>query len=146
MIVNVINKSSNDLPRYATNGSAGLDLCANFNEPVELQPYSRMLVPTGLFIKIPEGYELQIRPRSGLALKNGITIINSPGTIDSDYINEIGVILVNTSDKGFLINPGDRIAQGILNKVEKVEWNEVDTLEETTRTGGFGSTGLFEIG
>lgn len=142
MIVKVINKSENKLPEYATPGSAGMDLRASILEPITLEPMKRVLIPTDLYMKIPEGYELQIRPRSGLALKQGVTVINTPGTVDSDYINNVGVILINLSEEPYIINPGDRVAQAVLNKVEQIEWEEVKTLDKTNRNGGFGSTGI----
>lgn len=142
MTVKVINKSENKLPEYATPGSAGIDLRASILEPITLEPMKRVLVPTDLYMKIPEGYELQVRPRSGLALKQGITVINTPGTIDSDYIDNVGVILINLSEDPYIISPGDRIAQAVLNKIEQIEWEEVKTLDKTNRKGGFGSTGI----
>lgn len=142
MKVNIINKSTNDLPAYETTASAGLDLRAFLPEKITLQPLERKLVKTGLFMEIPEGYEAQVRPRSGLALKNGITVLNSPGTIDADYRGEIGVILVNLSQEAFEIQSGDRIAQLVFARVEQAEWHETETLSETHRgEGGFGSTG-----
>jgi dUTP pyrophosphatase len=141
--VPIINQSENTLPQYATPGSSGMDLRAALAAPVELQPLERKLIPTGLIIALPEGYEAQVRPRSGLALKNGLTCINSPGTIDSDYRGEIGVILVNLSNEMQKIAPGDRIAQLVIQQVTKVEWKLVEHLEETTRSaGGFGHTGV----
>lgn len=142
MIVKVINKSENKLPEYATPGSAGMDLRASISEPITLEPMKRVLIPTDLYMKIPEGYELQIRPRSGLALKQAITVLNTPGTIDCDYVSNIGVILINLSEESYIINPGDRIAQAVLNKVEQIEWEEVKSLDKTSRNGGFGSTGI----
>ena len=142
MEVKIVNKSKHQLPAYATALSAGMDLRANINEPIELNPLERKLVPTGIFIQLPEGYEAQIRPRSGLALKNGITVLNSPGTIDADYTGEIGVVLINMSDKPFVINDGERVAQMVVAKHEKVDWQEFDELVETERgDGGFGHTG-----
>lgn len=142
MKVNIINKSSNELPVYETSASAGLDLHAFLPEKIVIRPLERMLVKTGLFLEIPVGYEAQVRPRSGLALKNGITVLNSPGTIDSDYRGEIGVILINLSQEDFEIQSGDRIAQLIFAKVEQAEWNQSDELSQTARgEGGFGSTG-----
>lgn len=142
MLVKVINKSNNDLPEYQTKSSAGLDLRANLQSPILLEPNERILVPTGLFMDIEQGYEGQIRPRSGLALKSGITVINSPGTIDSDYRGEIGVILINHSKGNFLIKNGDRIAQIVFSKVEQAEFESVLILTETERgDGGFGHTG-----
>lgn len=143
MEVKVVNKSNHRLPEYATIGSAGMDIKANISEPVVLKPLGRELIPTGLYIAIPEGYEVQIRPRSGLACKYGITVANTPGTIDSDYRGEVKVCLINLSDTPFIVNPGDRIAQAVLNRVEKIEWNEVVKLDETERgEGGFNSTGV----
>lgn len=143
MKVYVVNKSNHRLPEYATPMSAGIDLKANISEPIVLGPLQRTLIQTDLYMAIPEGYELQIRSRSGLALKNGIFCLNSPGTIDADYRGNVGVILANFSDTPFIINPGDRIAQAVLNKFEKIEWKEVATLDETERgTGGFGHSGI----
>lgn len=140
--VKVINRSSLPLPHYETEGSAGVDLRANIESNMVLEPLMRVIVPTGLFIELPLGYEAQIRPRSGLALKQGLTILNSPGTIDSDYRGEIGCILINLSDQAVVIKPGDRIAQLVLSRYERVEWKEVERLSDTVRgTGGFGSTG-----
>ena len=142
MEVKVVNKSNHRLPEYATIGSAGMDLKANISEPVVLKPLKRELIPTGLYMQIPTGHEVQIRPRSGLACKYGITVANAPGTIDSDYRGEVKVCLINLSDTPFIVNPGERIAQAVLNKVEKIEWNEVAELDETERgEGGFGHTG-----
>ena len=143
MKVCVVNKSNHRLPEYSTPMSAGMDLKANISEPITLGPLQRILIPTDLYMAIPEGYELQIRSRSGLALKNGIFCLNSPGTIDADYRGNVGVILAKFSDTPFIINPGDRIAQAVLNKFEKIEWKEVTTLDETERgTGGFGHSGI----
>ena len=143
MIVCVVNKSNHRLPEYSTPMSAGVDLKANISEPITLGPLQRTLIPTDLYMAIPEGYELQIRSRSGLALKSGIFCLNSPGTIDADYRGNVGVILANFSDTPFIINPGDRVAQAVLNKFEKIEWKEVTTLNETERgTGGFGHSGI----
>ena len=143
MKVYVVNKSNHRLPEYATPMSAGIDLKANISEPITLGPLQRILIPTDLYMAIPEGYELQIRSRSGLALKSGIFCLNSPGTIDADYRGNVGVILANFSDTPFIINPGDRVAQAVLNKFEKIEWKEVTTLDETERgTGGFGHSGI----
>ena len=142
MKVLVINKSNNELPAYETIGSAGLDIRAFIEESITLKPLERKLVKTGLFIEIPVGYEAQVRPRSGFALKNGVTVLNSPGTIDADYRGEVGVILINLSQENVEIHTGDRIAQLVFAKVEQAEWNEVETLSETERgAGGFGSTG-----
>ena len=142
MEIRVINKSHHPLPQYATPDSAGMDLRANLNEPVVLKPLQRCLVPTGLYIALPEGYEAQIRPRSGLALKKGITLLNTPGTIDADYRGEIGVIMVNLSTEDFTIEDGERIAQMVIARYEQAEWQEVEVLDETERgSGGFGHTG-----
>ncbi len=142
MKIKIINKSKHDLPTYATNAAAGIDLRANIEEPIVLKSLERTLVPTGLFIELPIGYEAQIRPRSGLAFKNGLTVLNSPGTIDADYRGEIKVILVNLSHQEFTINDGERVAQMVIAKHEQAEWIEVEQLEETSRgEGGFGSTG-----
>lgn len=140
--VKIINKSRHNLPKYETPLSAGMDLKANTSEPIVLAPFERILIPTGLHIQLPIGYEAQVRPRSGMALKFGITVCNTPGTIDADYTNEIGVILINLSNEKYVINPGDRIAQLVVAKYEHINWKEVRTLEKTERTGGFGSTGL----
>ena len=143
MTIKVINKSKHDLPKYQTELSAGMDLYANIDEPITLKPLERTLVKTGLFISLPKGYEAQIRPRSGLAFKNGITVLNTPGTIDADYRGEIGVILVNLSSQDFTINDGDRIAQMVIAKHETAIWEEVENLDETERgEGGFGSSGV----
>lgn len=140
--VKIVNKSANALPEYSTIGSSGLDLRAHLNTSIQLKSLDRVLVPTGLFIELPSGYEAQIRPRSGLAMKQGLTCLNSPGTIDSDYRGEIKIILINLSDSEQVINPGDRIAQMVVQKVEKISWELVETLEETQRSiGGFGHTG-----
>ncbi len=140
--VKIINQSNNELPSYATIGSSGMDIRAFIAEPMVLQPLARDLVPTGLFVEIPLGYEIQIRPRSGLAIKQGITCLNTPGTIDADYRGEIKVILINLSAEPQTIMPGDRIAQMILQKVELIQWIEVDELGSSERgAGGFGSTG-----
>ena len=140
--VKIINQSANPLPAYATPGSAGMDLRASLDAPLTLQPMDRFLVPTGLFIELPEGYEAQIRPRSGLAVKQGITCLNTPGTIDSDYRGEIKVILINLSGEEQVIQPGDRIAQMLINRVEKATWITVETISVTERNaGGFGHTG-----
>lgn len=142
MIVEIINKSKNSLPKFQTKHSAGLDLSANLDDPLILKPLDRVLVPTGLFIALPDGYEAQIRPRSGLAIKHGLTCLNSPGTIDADYRGEIKVILVNLSHEEFTINDGERVAQMVISKHERLEWAEVEVLEETVRgDGGFGHTG-----
>ena len=140
--VEIINKSKHELPKYSTIQSAGLDLRANIDTPVILKPLERKLIPTGLFIALPDGYEAQIRPRSGLALKNGITVLNTPGTIDADYRGEIGVILINLSNEPFTVNDGDRICQMVISKYETIEWTSVQILSETTRgEGGFGHSG-----
>lgn len=143
MEVKIINKSDNQLPAYETVNSAGMDLRAYLPEgPVTLKPMQRMLIPTGLFMEIPEGYEGQVRPRSGLAIKNGITVLNTPGTIDADYRGEVKIILINLSDTDFTINSGDRVAQIIFAKCEQMEVINVETLSETERgAGGFGHTG-----
>ncbi len=142
MTVRIINESQWPAPSYATPHSAGVDLKANIEEPVTLAAGQRMIVPTGLRIALPEGTEAQVRPRSGLAAKYGVTVLNSPGTIDADYRGEIGVILVNLSDRDFVINPGERIAQMVIARYERVEWEETESLDETERgEGGFGSTG-----
>ena len=143
MKIKIVNKSQHDSPEYATSQSAGLDLRANLTESITLKPLARTLVKTGLFIELPEGYEAQVRPRSGLAYKKGITILNSPGTIDADYRGEIGVILVNLSEEEFVIENGERVAQLVIAKHEQAQWVEVESLEETGRgAGGFGSTGV----
>jgi dUTP pyrophosphatase len=140
--IRIVNTSANPLPQYATTGSSGMDIRASLDIPVTLQPLERMLIPTGLFVEIPEGYEIQVRPRSGLAIKQGITCLNSPGTIDSDYRGEIKIILINLSSEEQVINPGDRIAQMIVQKVERAEFVQVEILNETERAaGGFGHTG-----
>jgi dUTP pyrophosphatase len=142
MTIRIINKSNNSLPAYETLHAAGMDLRANIEAPVSLKPLERKLVPTGLYIELPEGFEAQIRPRSGLAYKHGISIVNAPGTIDADYRGEIGVLLVNLSDQVFEINPGERIAQMVVARHEKVEWQQVESLTETSRgAGGYGHTG-----
>ena len=142
MEIKIVNKSNNDLPAYSTELSAGMDLRAFLTDPVVLKPLERKLIPTGLFVEIPAGFEAQIRPRSGLALKKGITVLNTPGTIDADYRGEIGIILVNLSNDDFLIESGERICQMIIAAHETVKWNLVEKLEETERgEGGFGHTG-----
>lgn len=142
MKVKIINRSSFPAPAYATDLSAGMDLKADIAEPVTLGPLQRAVIPTGLYIALPEGTEAQIRPRSGLAARQGITVLNSPGTVDADYRGEIKVILVNLSDTAAVINPGDRIAQMVIARYEKIQWDETESLEETSRgEGGFGSTG-----
>lgn len=141
MTIKIINKSSHPLPEYQTESSAGMDINANLAESITLKSLERKLIPTGLFLELPPGFEAQIRPRSGLAIKNGITVLNAPGTIDADYRGEIGVILVNLSSEDFTINNGDRIAQMVIAKYEMAEWEEVNSLNETERgEGGFGST------
>jgi deoxyuridine 5''-triphosphate nucleotidohydrolase (dut) len=142
MNVKIVNKSKHTLPEYATPLSAGLDLRANIDEPIILKPLERVLVPTGLFIQLPEGYEAQIRPRSGLAFKHGLTVLNTPGTIDADYRGEIKVILVNLSNQDFTINDGERICQMVIAQYTQVKWEETDSLEDSLRgAGGFGHTG-----
>ena len=143
MKVEIINRSKHALPAYATELSAGMDLRANLDEPIVLKPLERTLVPTGLFMALPAGYEAQVRPRSGLAIKKGITVLNSPGTIDADYRGEVCVILVNLSSEPFTIADGERIAQMVIARHEQVEWCECEVLEETDRgAGGFGHTGV----
>ena len=142
MIVKIINKSKNELPKYETLFSAGMDLRANLEESIVLKPFQRLVVKTGLFISLQQGYEAQIRPRSGLALKKGITVLNSPGTIDADYRGEVGVILVNLSNEDFVVEDGERIAQLVVAKCEQATFVETNELSETERgAGGFGSTG-----
>lgn len=143
MQVKVVNKSPWPLPQYATPQSAGVDLKAAIEEPVTLAPLARAIIPTGLYLEIPEGYEAQVRPRSGLAAKRGITVLNAPGTIDADYRGEVGVILINLSSEPFVVEPGERIAQMVFARHEQVQWETVDSLEESQRgAGGFGSTGV----
>lgn len=140
--VKIVNTSNNPLPEYATNGASGMDLRADLTSPVMLQPMERQLIPTGLFIELPNGFEAQVRPRSGLAIKQGITCLNTPGTIDADYRGEIKIVLINLSGEKQIINPGDRIAQLVLQQVDKIKWEQVTVLTETVRSsGGFGSTG-----
>src|SRR4051812_39296764 len=142
MQIKIVNTGKHELPSYATEQAAGMDLRANITEAVELKPLQRMLIPTGLFIHLPKGTEAQIRPRSGLAFKNGLTVLNSPGTIDADYRGEIKVILVNLSNEDFTVNDGERVAQMVIAKHEQAEWTEVEQLIETERgAGGFGHTG-----
>lgn len=142
LVFKVINKSDNPLPAYATPGSSGMDIRAAVGAAVELKPMERKLIPTGLFVEIPEGFEIQIRPRSGLAIKQGLTCLNTPGTIDADYRGEIQVILINLSAETQIIHPGDRIAQMVVQKVEKVEWSLTESITATERNaGGFGHTG-----
>lgn len=143
MRVQLINKSKHATPAYETDGAAGMDLRAELSEPITLKPLERAIIKTGLFIALPVGFEAQVRPRSGLAAKKGITVLNSPGTVDADYRGEIGVILVNLSNEVFVVNDGERIAQLVIAKHERVSWEEVDVLSETERgSGGFGSTGV----
>ena len=140
--VRIVNQSDNPLPEYATQGSAGVDLRANLNEPVTLKPMERLLIPTGIFIELPDDYEAQVRPRSGLAINHGLTCLNSPGTIDADYRGELKVILINLSNEAQTILHGDRIAQMVIHKVEKVKWKKARKISETRRGGGgFGHTG-----
>lgn len=142
MTVKIINESNNPLPAYATEGSSGMDVRAFINETITLQPLERALIPTGLFIELPQGFEAQIRPRSGLAIKQGITCLNTPGTVDADYRGEIKIILINLSNEAQSIQNGDRIAQMVIQKVEKIDWSLSNELEQTERSaGGFGSTG-----
>lgn len=142
MKVKVINRSKHDLPRHETILSAGLDVRANLDEPVTLKPLGRALIPTGLFVELPQGYEMQVRPRSGLAAKHGVTVLNAPGTVDADYRGEVKVILANLSDCEFIVNDGERIAQLVVARHERVEWEQVEQLSDTSRgAGGFGSTG-----
>ncbi len=142
MEVRVINKSQHELPAYQTQSAAGLDLRANLEEPIVLKSLQRILVPTGLFMELPDGNEAQIRPRSGLAYKHGVTVLNSPGTIDADYRGEIKVLLINLSEEDFIIENGERIAQMVIAKHEQISWNSVEVLQDSTRSaGGFGSTG-----
>ena len=142
MKIKIVSKSKHDLPEYSTVNSAGMDLRANIDVPVVLKPLERKLIPTGLYIELPAGFEAQIRPRSGMALKHGISVLNTPGTIDSDYRGEIGIILINLSDKEFIINDGERICQMVISKHENINWDLVETLEKTDRgAGGFGHTG-----
>ena len=141
--VQIINRGHHTLPTHATALSAGMDLRANLTDPIVLKPLQRCLVPTGIFMALPEGYEAQVRPRSGLALKKGITVLNSPGTIDADYRGEVGVILVNLSAEDFVVEDGERIAQMVIARYEQVEWESVEVLSETERgSGGFGHTGV----
>ena len=142
MDVKIVNRSGHPLPDYSTPFSAGMDLRANLSESITLRPFERRLVPTGLLIELPVGFEAQIRPRSGLALKTGISVVNNPGTIDADYRGEIGIILINLSEVDFVVNDGERICQMVINKVEKIAWTQVDSLEDSERgAGGFGHTG-----
>ena len=140
--IRIVNTSTNALPEYATTGSSGMDIRASLEDVIVMQPMARVLVPTGLYVEIPEGYEIQVRPRSGLAIKQGITCLNTPGTIDADYRGEIKIILINLSGEEQVIHPGDRIAQLVVQRVEKIQWEPVKQLEITGRnTGGFGHTG-----
>lgn len=142
MKVKIVNRSGHALPDYSTPNSAGMDLRAKLEKAVTLKPMERRLIPTGLYMELPEGYEAQIRPRSGLALKKGISIVNTPGTIDADYRGEIGIILINLSDSVFVVNNGERICQMVINKVETISWSEVESLDDSERgVGGFGHTG-----
>ena len=142
MKIKIVNKSKHSLPEYSTDNSAGMDLMANIDRSIELKPLERAIIPTGLFIELPAGYEAQIRPRSGLAIKHGISVLNTPGTIDADYRGEICVILINLSNNIYTINDGERISQMIISRHENVEWDLVEALEETERgAGGFGHTG-----
>ena len=142
MKIKIVNKSKHSLPEYSTDNSAGMDLMANIDRSIKLKPLERALIPTGLFIELPAGYEAQIRPRSGLAIKHGISVLNTPGTIDADYRGEIRVILINLSNNIYTVNDGERISQMIISRHEKVEWDLVEVLEETKRgEGGFGHTG-----
>ena len=142
MVVKVVNKGSNPLPAYATLSAAGMDVRADNAEPIVLRPLGRAMVPTGLYLELPVGYEVQVRPRSGLAAKKGVTVLNAPGTVDADYRGEVNVILVNLSDEPFVVERGERIAQLVLARHETIEWEEVSELSETGRgSGGFGSTG-----
>lgn len=143
MNVKIINRSHHQLPEYATAQSAGVDMRANLDEPIVMKPMERRLIPTGLFISLPVGFEAQVRPRSGLAIKKGITVLNTPGTIDADYRGEIGVILINLSQEDFTVNDGERIAQMVIARHEQAEWIQVETLDETERgAGGFGHSGV----
>ena len=143
MNIRIVNKSNNDLPQYATKASAGIDLRANLKADVIMRPLERTIIPTGLFMEIPVGFEAQVRPRSGLAIKKGITVLNTPGTIDADYRGEIMIILINLSNETFVVKHGERIAQMVIAAHEQAEWNLVDDLSQTERgSGGFGSTGV----
>lgn len=143
MHVKIINRSQHPLPAYETSSSAGLDVRANLTSSIELKPFERALIPTGLFLEIPEGFECQVRPRSGLAFKKGVTVLNSPGTIDADYRGEVGVILINLSNESFVVENGERIAQLVFAEYKQAKWVETEVLTETERgTGGFGSTGV----
>lgn len=143
MKIKVVNRGHQPLPAYATEQSAGMDLRANISEPIVLRPLQRQLIPTGIYIALPEGYEAQVRPRSGLALKKGVTVLNAPGTIDADYRGEVGVVLVNLSQEDFVVNDGERIAQMVVARCEKADFIEVETLDDTERgEGGYGHTGV----
>lgn len=143
MQIKILNKSNHKLPNYETLSSAGMDLRASVSAPVTLEPMDRAIIKTGLFIELPVGYEAQVRPRSGLAAKKGVTVLNAPGTIDADYRGEVGVILINLSSESFTVENGERIAQMVIAKHERAEWHEVEVLSETSRgSGGFGSTGI----
>jgi dUTP pyrophosphatase len=143
MKIQIVNRSHHPLPQYATALSAGLDLRANLETPITIEPLQRVLVPTGLFMALPEGFEAQVRPRSGLAIKRGITVLNTPGTIDADYRGEIGVILINLSQETFVVEDGERIAQMVIARHEQAQWEEVEVLDETERgAGGFGHSGI----
>lgn len=143
MKIQIVNRSHHPLPQYATALSAGLDLRANLETPITIEPLQRVLVPTGLFMALPEGFEAQVRPRSGLAIKRGITVLNTPGTIDADYRGEIGVILINLSQETFVVEDGERIAQMVIARHEQAQWEEVEVLDETERgAGGFGHSGV----
>ncbi len=141
MKIKVINKSRHALPEHQTPGAAAVDLTAFIDQPITLKPLERALVPTGIYVAIPQGYEAQVRPRSGLALKHGISLVNAPGTIDADYRGEIGVIVINLSNQSYTVTDGERIAQMVFAKHETAQWQEVEQLDETERSGGFGSTG-----
>lgn len=142
MEVKIVNSSGNPLPEYSTPSAAGMDLRANLDQPVTLKPLERKLIPTGLFMELPEGFEAQIRPRSGLALKKGISVLNTPGTIDADYRGEVGIILINLSGEDFIVEHGERICQMVINRVESIQWNRVESLDQSERgAGGFGHTG-----
>lgn len=143
LVIKIVNKGHQPLPTYATPLSAGMDIRANLEQPVTLKPLERKLIPTGLYIALPDGYEAQIRPRSGLALKRGITVLNSPGTIDADYRGEVGVLLINLSSEEFVVSDGERIAQMVIARHEQPRWETVEELDETERgTGGYGHTGI----
>jgi len=142
MEVKIVNSSGNPLPEYSTPSAAGMDLRANLDQPVTLKPLERKLIPTGLYMELPKGFEAQIRPRSGLALKKGISVLNTPGTIDADYRGEVGIILVNLSGEDFIVEHGERICQMVINRVETIQWNQVGSLDQSKRgAGGFGHTG-----